>query len=587
MVRAMTFRLYIELLGPGGEAIDAVEIGDDPRGDGEGNCAPRGVGAGGESGLDEIESVGRTPNGTDTGNDASDFALLSATICGANVPPGTALPSSVVVNEVVTDPKHDWSDSVNGASVPFDAQPGTGVPGAGDQWIELHNTTNTAVDLTGWTISMNDDTPETQALGGGESAYLFNVGTLSAFPAGGYLVIGDSAGEMANDVAIEVRDGMGVLVDRVQLGSGGAPDGGANGGKAALWIAEAVARIPDGADTGTDTTDFMSAPASPGQENPSPPHYAAGSVLINEAVTWPKRDWSDTAGEGVGVSFDVHPGAGVPDLGDQWIELYNVSGSAVNLAGWTVTMTDSNPETQSIGGGRSVYRLSSGGSLAAFAAGGYLVVGDPTGIMSNNVVIELNDAWGALIDRVEIGGAGAPSGFASGVGDEAVARVPNGVDTGGDASDFGRAGATIGGPNPSSVPTPTATPTARLTATPTIIPTPTVTPTPMPMGDTDGDGITDYDEVTIYGTNPGVADTDGDGVNDGAERDYWEGRGEDFNDPSYDDGDGTVNLLLDMDSDGDGANDGAETAAGTDPLNPDNQPPMVTITSPVGGQVFN
>lgn len=35
--------------------------------------------------------------------------------------------------------------------------------------------------------------------------------------------------------------------------------------------------------------------------------------------------------------------------------------------------------------------------------------------------------------------------------------------------------------------------------------------------DSDGDGLTDADESSIYGTNPQIADTDGDGVSDGAE----------------------------------------------------------------------
>ena len=35
--------------------------------------------------------------------------------------------------------------------------------------------------------------------------------------------------------------------------------------------------------------------------------------------------------------------------------------------------------------------------------------------------------------------------------------------------------------------------------------------------DTDGDGLTDYEEVSIYHTNPLNADTDGDGFNDGIE----------------------------------------------------------------------
>ncbi|HUF63153.1 MAG TPA: hypothetical protein VMN36_13835 [Verrucomicrobiales bacterium] len=38
-----------------------------------------------------------------------------------------------------------------------------------------------------------------------------------------------------------------------------------------------------------------------------------------------------------------------------------------------------------------------------------------------------------------------------------------------------------------------------------------------PTGDSDGDGLSDADEIAIYGTNPQLADTDGDGSGDGAE----------------------------------------------------------------------
>ncbi len=46
--------------------------------------------------------------------------------------------------------------------------------------------------------------------------------------------------------------------------------------------------------------------------------------------------------------------------------------------------------------------------------------------------------------------------------------------------------------------------------------TPTVEPAPAPV-DTDGDGLTDADEQSVYGTNPLLADTDGDGISDGVE----------------------------------------------------------------------
>jgi hypothetical protein len=68
------------------------------------------------------------------------------------------------------------------------------------------------------------------------------------------------------------------------------------------------------------------------------------------------------------------------------------------------------------------------------------------------------------------------------------------------------------------------------------------------VADTDGDGLSDGDEVDVYGTIPTIADTDRDGRSDGEEL-----LGPIATDP------------LNADSDGDGVNDGAEVAAGTDP----------------------
>ena len=43
------------------------------------------------------------------------------------------------------------------------------------------------------------------------------------------------------------------------------------------------------------------------------------------------------------------------------------------------------------------------------------------------------------------------------------------------------------------------------------------TGTSLSNNDTDFDSLTDYNEITMYSTNPNLADTDGDGINDGAE----------------------------------------------------------------------
>lgn len=59
--------------------------------------------------------------------------------------------------------------------------------------------------------------------------------------------------------------------------------------------------------------------------------------------------------------------------------------------------------------------------------------------------------------------------------------------------------------------------------------------------DTDGDGLSDYDELFVYGTNPLLADTDGDGLPDGWEIQH--GLNPRFNDAAEDlDGDGLSNL---------------------------------------------
>lgn len=77
--------------------------------------------------------------------------------------------------------------------------------------------------------------------------------------------------------------------------------------------------------------------------------------------------------------------------------------------------------------------------------------------------------------------------------------------------------------------------------------------------DTDGDGLSDSDEQSIYKTDPQVADTDGDGFSDGQEVEFW---GADWSQDI--DGDGLGNLL-DSDADGDGVCDITELVLGKDP----------------------
>ncbi len=65
--------------------------------------------------------------------------------------------------------------------------------------------------------------------------------------------------------------------------------------------------------------------------------------------------------------------------------------------------------------------------------------------------------------------------------------------------------------------------------------------------DTDGDGLNDWDEISVYKTDPNLADTDGDGLSDGKEVTRY------GTDPRQ------------ADTDGDGVKDGAEVQQGTNP----------------------
>ena len=80
--------------------------------------------------------------------------------------------------------------------------------------------------------------------------------------------------------------------------------------------------------------------------------------------------------------------------------------------------------------------------------------------------------------------------------------------------------------------------------------------------DTDGDGLSDFEETEIYGTDPTVADTDGDGIEDLIELNYW---ADDWDEDI--DGDQLINIL-DKDADGDGISDADELIQGTDPADP-------------------
>jgi len=146
---------------------------------------------------------------------AAAAALLALSACAdlGNVPtappsPGPALTvstyaSQIVINEVMVDP--------------------SAVTDANGEWLEVHNTGTTSVDLQGWTLASNNDSPQT-------------ISSSVSVPAGGYVVLARNGNPATNggvtaDYAypvinlanasdwVALRDAVGASVDSVAWAS--------------------------------------------------------------------------------------------------------------------------------------------------------------------------------------------------------------------------------------------------------------------------------------------------------------------------------------------------------------------------------
>ena len=188
-------------------------------------------------------------------------------------------------------------------------------------------------------------------------------------------------------------------------------------------------------------------------------------------------------------------GDGEANLEDEYIELYNLTGEAIDLGGWLLDDGE---------GGSRPYLIPVGITLPAH--GFWLFFRSETGVVLNNTGddVRLLDPTGGVMDQTS---------YASGRADTPWSRTSDGGGTWTDAYP-----PSPGGPNIA----PTATPTPTSTLTPTTTPTPFPTPTDGAIAlneiltspqnvDWDGDGVADFlDEwVEIYNGGSTAADLSG------------------------------------------------------------------------------
>lgn len=187
---------------------------------------------------------------------------------------------SIVINEIVTDPQQDWS------STSFASPPG-GSGGSNDEWIELYIKT-AGINLTGWTIELNDTSPLTGNLTDNGAFAISNyitsgTGSFTNTAAGDYLVLGNVAGSgaMNNKITINLKNSSGTLVDSVTFGGGTSE---APQGNATSIEDEAIFRIPNGTDTDTDNIDFSIGKSSIGSVNTSENVLSIESSILNNVL---------------------------------------------------------------------------------------------------------------------------------------------------------------------------------------------------------------------------------------------------------------------------------------------------------------
>ncbi len=353
--------------------------------------------------------------------------------------------TAALINEVVTDPQQDWSSGDF-----YNSSPGGSPSAATDEWVELYILTD-GVDLTGWTIELNDGTDVTGDLtarddtGTGAfqiSNYLSTSGgSFTNTKSGDYLVLGNVAGTsvMSNAITINLKNSSGEIIDQVII-SGSSGTG--FDGNATDTSDESISRIPGETDSNDHDEDWEKTVATLGGTNTT-----SGSVLINEVVARAQQDWTS-----IGFSGAAPGGTGGGD--DEWIELY-IEDSGINLAGWTIEVNDGSDFSGDLtsSGAFTVVNYVGSGSFGSTVAGDYLVLGNPVSTNSmdetQDIQIILRNPSGTIIDQVTLGAdAGeAPQGASIDETDESVSRYTNATDTNTDDADFIQTIATIGANN--------------------------------------------------------------------------------------------------------------------------------------------
>lgn len=413
----------VQLIDAGGTVVDALSYGDDA-GILDPPVPP--VAAG--------HSLERVPAGVDT-DAASDWADQPAPSPGGlpsglpptDPPPATLAPpppgAHVVLNEYLAAPRDvDWD--------------GDGTPSGDDEWIEVFNAGDIAVDLRGWQL---DD-----IAGGGSSPFV--VPDSVVVPARGHRAFfkretGIALNNGGDTVRLLGPDG--VEVDTASY-TRAAPD--------ASW-----ARSPDGGEWADALTPSPGGPNGQGGATPppdpgtppaappsAPPPLDPTATTPPAATDSPPPDPGTPAASGTPapaylpmliseVLYDPAPSG--TDAAWEWVELYNPGASPASLAGWSIgdrtawdalgdavvpsrgyVVVAARDVTMALADGAGVVRVADGvigGGLGN--AGDVVRLRGPTGAVVDAV------GWGSVLDAFDPSVPVGPAG-------SSIERLPSSAD---------------------------------------------------------------------------------------------------------------------------------------------------------------
>jgi predicted extracellular nuclease len=259
--------------------------------------------------------------------------FLLVLFLGGSLAAEAADPGDVVINEIMQNP-----------NAVFDS--------AGE-WFELYNATGADIDIEGWTISDNDI-----------DSHTINSGAPLIIPAGGYLVLGNNDESATNG---------GVIVDYNYGGSWFL----SNGADEIVLTDDAATEIDrveyDGGPNFPDPTGASMALADPGLDNNVGANWCEASTPYGAGDLGTPGAANDCVSAVVEVVINEimqNPNA-VFDSAGEWFELYNPTGAAIDINGWTIADNDFDTHV-----------IVNGGPLL-IPAGGYLVLGNNTDTGTN------------------------------------------------------------------------------------------------------------------------------------------------------------------------------------------------------------